>query len=89
MGQIAATYDLMPESMDVSIDDIVKVVPDVLPSGVKFLETKIEPIAFGLKKVVVGVLIDDSIDNVGSDLEAALAGISGVENIECTSSTLL
>lgn len=89
MGQIAATYDLMPESIDVDLEDIVKRLPDVLPEGVKLLETRIEPVAFGLKKVIAGVLIDDSSESIGSDLENGLASIPGVENIECTSSTLL
>ncbi len=89
MGQIAATYDLMPESTDVQLDGVVNHIPKILPSGVKLLETKIEPVAFGLQKVIVGVLIDDSIESVGSDLENGLASIPGVENIECTSSTLL
>ena len=89
MGQIAATYDLMPESADVPLDSIVKTIEGKLPAGVKLLETKIEPIAFGLKKIVVGVLIDDSKESVGTDLDNALMGLKGIENVECTSSTLL
>lgn len=89
MGQIAATYDLMPESTDVVLEDVIGKLGSVLPNGVKLLETKIEPVAFGLRKVVVGVLIDDSADSVGTDLENGLASIPGIENIECTSSTLL
>lgn len=89
MGEIAATYDLMPESIDVPLDKISAEVPKVIPKGVKLIDTKIEPIAFGLKKVVLGLIIDDSIDGVGTQLEEALAGIDGVENVECTSSALL
>lgn len=89
MSDIVSTYDLMPESADIDIESIVGQVANVLPEGVKLLETKVEPIAFGLKKVVVGVQIDDSIENVSNDLDDALAGIDGVENVECTSSTVL
>jgi len=89
MGRIAATYDLMPESTDVPLDDVVKTVKDVLPAGIELLETKIEPVAFGLKKVVIGVIIDDSKEGIGNALDEALQSIPGIENTECTSSTLL
>lgn len=89
MGQIAATYDLMPESTDVDLDVVKDSIAGAVPSGVKVLEINIEPVAFGLKKIVLGVLIDDSVDNVGNDLEEGLLNIPGIENMECTSSTLL
>ena len=89
MGQIAATYDIMPESTDVDLGKVSEQIPKVMPNGVKLLDTKIEPVAFGLKKIVIGMIIDDSIDGVGTELEDALAGIEGVENVECTSSALL
>jgi len=89
MGEIAARYDLMPESTDVPLDDVLKVLPGIMPKGVKLIETKIEPVAFGLKKIVIGVIINDSIDSVGTDLEDALKAVGGIENVECTSSALL
>ncbi|MBP3386286.1 MAG: translation elongation factor EF-1beta, partial [Candidatus Methanomethylophilaceae archaeon] len=48
MGEIVAGYDLMPESTDINLDAIIETLPGVLPAGVKLLETKIEPVAFGL-----------------------------------------
>jgi elongation factor 1-beta len=89
VGKIAAEYDLMPESAEVDIQDIVNKIPGVLPDGVKFLDAKIQPIAFGLKKVVLGIVIDDSIESIGTILEEALSGLPGIDNIECVSSALL
>ncbi|MDR2866961.1 MAG: elongation factor 1-beta [Methanomassiliicoccaceae archaeon] len=89
MGKIATTYDLMPESTDVPLDDVVKALKGVIPEGVQMIEAKIEPVAFGLKKVVVFFVVDDTIDGVGGALEDALHSIPGVENAECTSSALL
>ena len=89
MGQIVAVYDLMPESTDVNLEDVVKSIAGKVPKGVQVLESKIEPVAFGLKKISVGFSIDDSDEAVGGDLEKALASIPGVENVECVSSTLL
>lgn len=89
MGQIVAGYDLMPESTDIDLDGIIAKISDVLPEGVKLIETKILPVAFGLMKVNAGFVIDDSDEEVGGKLEAALAGIEGIETIECVASTVL
>ncbi len=51
MGQIAAAYDLMPESTEVDLDNVIAQLSGVLPAGVKLLETKILPVAFGLMKI--------------------------------------
>ncbi|MDR2698511.1 MAG: elongation factor 1-beta [Candidatus Methanoplasma sp.] len=89
MGQIVASYDLMPESTDVDLGSVINAIPNVVPKGVRVLESKIEPIAFGLKKVNVGFVIDDADEGIGGALESALGSIPGIENIECTSSTVL
>ena len=87
MGQIVAGYDLMPESMDVDLDAVIAQLPNVVPAGVKIIETSIAPVAFGLMKVCVGFDINDEDEEVGSKIENALASIPGIENVECTSST--
>ncbi len=89
MGQIVAVYDLMPENTDVDLESVIKAINGAVPKGVRVLESKIEPVAFGLKKVNVGFSIDDSDEAIGGDLENALASIPGIENVECISSTLL
>ncbi|MCL2032290.1 MAG: translation elongation factor EF-1beta [Methanomassiliicoccaceae archaeon] len=89
MGQIVAVYDLMPESTEVDLESIIGTIAGVVPKGVQVLESKIMPVAFGLMKINVGFSIDDTDESVGGDLEKALSSISGIENIECVSSTLL
>ncbi|MDR0888178.1 MAG: translation elongation factor EF-1beta [Candidatus Methanoplasma sp.] len=89
MGRIIAAYDLMPESTDIDLDGVIAAIKGVIPAGVKVIETSILPIAFGLKKVNVGFDIEDTDEKIGGDLEAALASIPGIENIECVSSTVL
>jgi len=89
MGQIVAVYDLMPESTDVDLESIVGTIAGVVPKSVKVLETKILPVAFGLKKISAGFSIDDTDESVGSELENALTSLPGIENVECVSSTLL
>ena len=67
MGQIYAVYELFPESTDVDLQGVIAKVPQVIPAAVKFndADTKIAPVAFGLEKVVVAFIIDDSDETAG------------------------
>ncbi|MDC7951389.1 translation elongation factor EF-1beta [Methanomassiliicoccaceae archaeon COG_1] len=87
MGQIVSSYDILPEGTDVDLNTVIEAIPKVIPEGVKLLETKIQPVAFGLMKVNAGFLIDDTSETIGSDLEKALSSIPGINNVECVSST--
>ncbi|MFA6804671.1 MAG: translation elongation factor EF-1beta [Candidatus Methanomethylophilaceae archaeon] len=88
MGRIVAGYDLMPESTEVDLEKVIAALPGVVPEGVKVIETKIAPVAFGLMKVTAGFDIDDSNESIGSKLEEALHNLEGIENVECVSSTV-
>lgn len=89
MPQIVAGYDIFPTGTEVDMDAIANAVSGILPNGVSITESSIKPVAFGLMKVVVGFLIDDSDENVGTKLEEGLRSIANVENIECVSMTNL
>lgn len=89
MGQIIAAYDLMPESTEVDLESIIATIAGAVPKGVQVLESKIEPVAFGLKKINVGFSINDEDEFVGGELEKALMSLPGIENIECVATTLL
>ena len=89
MGQIASTYDIMPESTDVDLQKVIATIPSVIPAGVELKETSIKPVAFGLEKVVAFFVIDDSDDGVGDKLENGLMSIEGVSEIANTDSTVL
>lgn len=87
MAQIVAGYDIFPTGTEVDMDAIIEAIPGVLPKGVSITESSIAPVAFGLMKVTVGFLIDDSDENVGTKLEDGLRSMKNVENIECVSMT--
>ena len=89
MGQIASTYDIMPESTDVDLQKVIAAIPGVIPAGVELKETSVKPVAFGLEKVVAFFVIDDSDDGVGEKLENGLLSIEGVSEITNTDSTVL
>ncbi|MCQ2055885.1 MAG: translation elongation factor EF-1beta [archaeon] len=89
MGQIASVYDIMPDDSGADLHAIIENIPNVIPVGVELKEVKIQPVAFGIKKIVAFFVIDDSDDNVGSKLEKGLRSIDSVSEIECTDSTVL
>jgi elongation factor 1-beta len=89
MGQIVAEYDLMPESTEIDLKEVIETLHGIVPKGVKIIETKIAPVAFGLMKVRAGFVIDDTDESIGSKLENALGSIKGIENVECISNTVL
>ena len=89
MGQIASTYDIMPESTDVDLQKVIAMIPDVIPAGVELKETSVKPVAFGLEKVVAFFVIDDSEDGIGEKLEDGLRSIEGISEVANTDSTVL
>jgi len=83
MVKIVAGYDIYPTDADVNLDDIITAIPKAIPEGVRILETEIRPVAFGLKKVFVGFMIESEDDDIGTRLEDGLRAIKNVENVEC------
>ena len=89
MGQIASTYDLMPESTEIDLNGVIAKLKGILPAGVELKETNIKPVAFGLEKVVAFMVIDDSDENIGSKLEDAMRNIPGISEVTNVDSTVL
>lgn len=88
MGRVGAFYDVMPDGTEVSVDDLMTVIPKVMPAGVEISEMKVEPIAFGLKKIVLSTVMDDK-EGLVTALEDALLSVDGIQNVECVMTTLL
>ena len=89
MGQIASTYDIMPESTEIDLQKVIAAIPGVIPAGVELKETSIKPVAFGLEKVVAFFVIDDSEDGIGEKLEDGLRSIEGISEVANTDCTVL
>jgi len=81
--KIVAGYDIYPTDSDVDMDEIITAIPKAIPEGIRILEAEIRPVAFGLKKVFVGFMIESEDDDIGTRLENSLRAIKDVENIEC------
>jgi elongation factor 1-beta len=82
MGMVAAEFKIMPESPDVDLEQMKVEISKVL----KIQDSKIEPIAFGLKSLKILIVVPDK---EMEDVEGKLRKIKGVSEVEAGSATLL
>jgi elongation factor 1-beta len=80
MGEVAAKIKLMPKSMDVDLNKLKEDVTKVIPQGAKLHGFAEEPIAFGLKALIVVVLVGD-LEGGTEKVEEALSTVEGVESV--------
>ena len=87
MAKIVAGYDIYPTDSEVDMDGIITAIPEAMPEGIRILETEIKPVAFGLKKVFAGFMIESEDEDIGTRLEEGLRAIKDVENVECVTTS--
>jgi elongation factor 1-beta len=88
MGRVAVLFRLMPHGVDTDIDRIAREVRAKVPSTVTVRGSQIRDVAFGLRSLLLSVVMDDA----GGLLEAterALASVDGVESVEVMEEGLL
>ncbi len=83
MGEVAATIKIMPVGVETDLDELKEKLVAVLPEGAEYGTHKIEPIAFGLKAIIMVVLVGD-IEGGTESVEQAFAEVEGVESITVT-----
>lgn len=88
MAKVAMTYRMMPESTDFEFDALPSAIKSRLPAGSELRDSKIVPIAFGLKSCEVMIVASDD-EGVADRVESALAAIAGIQSVESIATTLL
>ncbi len=88
MGKVAAVYNMIPESPDVSHEEIIKAIPGAIPEGVGVNNVVVKPFAFGLKIIEITCIMDDT-SGIIEKLEEALRSIPQVQSVENTTVTLI
>jgi elongation factor 1-beta len=88
MGKVAAVYNMVPESPEASVEDIVKAIPGKVPEGVGINNVVVKPFAFGLKIIEVTCIMDDAAGII-ERLEESLRSIPQVQSVENTTVTLI
>ncbi|MCK5398256.1 MAG: elongation factor 1-beta [Thermoplasmata archaeon] len=88
MGQVSITFEIMPEGVETSLDDIQNKVQEKIGSISKIEQTEIKPIAFGLKALMMNVLVEDE-EGIMDKLEEMIADVEGVQGANVINMTLI
>jgi elongation factor 1-beta len=88
MGQVSITFEIMPEGLEINLEDIKSRVQDKIGNISKIEQTEIKPIAFGLKALMMNVLVNDS-EGIMDKLEAQIAEVEGVQSAKVVTMTLI
>jgi len=88
MGNVFVVYKVMPDGPD-SVDKVRNAVVNMLRSeGVDVMDVKEEPIAFGLKAILIGVKMEDK-GGIVDEIEEKIRGVEGVESVTVAQMTLI
>jgi len=88
VGQVAVLFRLMPQGVETDLNEVAKAVRTTLPGGVTIRGMQVKDIAFGLKSLLVSVVMDDA-GGVLESTERAFAKVPHVESVEVMEEGLL
>jgi elongation factor 1-beta len=88
MGRVAVLFRLMPHGVDTDLDRIAREVRTKVPSTVTVRGSQIRDIAYGLRSLLLSVVMDDA-GGLLDATEKALASVDGVESVEVMEEGLL
>jgi elongation factor 1-beta len=82
MGDVAAKIKVMPESVETDLAELKEKLKAVIPTGAELHGDIVEePIAFGLKALIVTLIVNDQ-EGGTEAVEEAFAKIPGAENVQ-------
>lgn len=82
MGDVAAKIKIMPESVDTDLAELKEKLKSAIPAGAELHGGIVEdPIAFGLKALIVTLIVNDQ-EGGTEAVEEAFAKIPGAENVQ-------
>lgn len=81
MARVIMTLRVMPEDVDVDLDQLLEKIKAVVPEGTDLRATEKQPIAFGLQALRMNFAREESMGGP-DDLEQAISEIDGVAQVE-------
>jgi elongation factor 1-beta len=81
MGDVVAKIKVMPKSSETDLNEMKTNIEKAIPEGVKLSGFTEEPIAFGLKALMVTVVLADTEGGTES-VESAIAEVNDVESVQ-------
>lgn len=88
MGKVAAVHKLIPDSPDVSTEQIVADIPKYIPEGVAISSMAVKPFAFGLSVIELTSIMDDA-EGLIEKLEDSLKNVPNIQGVEVDTITLV
>ncbi|MGB8311918.1 MAG: elongation factor 1-beta [Halobacteriota archaeon] len=86
MGEVAVQIKVMPQSPEVDLEQLKRKIELALPNNARLYSFDIQPIAFGLKALLVTVIVGD-VEGGTDSTEEALSRVDGVESIQVVTAT--
>ncbi len=77
MARVVMTMRIMPDGVEIDLDDLLERIKGVVPEGTDIGAIETQPIAFGLKAIRMNLLRDESLGGT-DDIEEALSAVEGV-----------
>ncbi|MCS3923222.1 elongation factor 1-beta [Methanosalsum natronophilum] len=81
MGKVAATIKIMPEGVETDLKELEENIKAAVPEGAEFYTAEEKPIAFGIKALMVVVMVGD-LEGGTEKVEDAFQKVPGVESIQ-------
>ncbi len=88
MGQVAVLIRLMPQGVETDMQALARGVREAVPASVTVRGMQVKEIAFGLKSLLVSVVMADA-GGVLQATEEAFARVPHVESVEVMEESLL
>jgi elongation factor 1-beta len=88
VGKVAVLFRLMPRGVETDLKQVGQRVAESVPAGVTIRGMQVKDIAYGLKSLLVSVVMDDT-GGVLESTEHALAKVPDVESVEVMEEGLL
>jgi len=88
VGRVAVLFRVMPQGVETDLNEVAKAVRAALPDGVTVRGMQVKDIAFGLRSLLVAVVMNDT-GGILESTERALAKVPHVESVEVLEEGLL
>ena len=88
MGQVAVLFRLMPKGVETDLRKVAEGVRTALPKEVQVRGLQVKEIAYGLKALLISVVMNDQ-GGILDATESALAKVPEVESVEVMEEGLL
>ena len=81
MARVVMTLRIMPDDVEIDLDDLLEKIKKVIPEGTDLGATETQPVAFGLKALRMNLARDESMGGT-DDIEEAISAVAGVSQVE-------